>query len=42
MNWAENVFTYPEYESLKALAENKHLTLKETDAIIRGELYAKR
>lgn len=37
-----NVFTYPEYESLKALAENKHLTLKETDAIIRGELYAKR
>ena len=35
-------FIYPEYESLKELAKQNNLTLKETDAIIRGELYAKR
>ena len=35
-------FIYPEYDSLKELAKQNNLTLKETDAIIRGELYAKR
>lgn len=35
-------FIYPEYESLKELAYKNNLTLKETDAIIRGELNVKR
>ena len=35
-------FIYPEYESLKGLAKQNNLTLKETDAVIRGELNAKR
>lgn len=30
---------YPEYESLKALAEAKQLPLKVVEAIVRGELY---
>lgn len=35
----EESFVYPEYESLRKLAEEHHLTLKEVDARIRGEIY---
>lgn len=35
----EGSFIYPEYESLKKLAAEHHLTLKEVDGRIRGEIY---
>ncbi len=35
-------FVYPEYDSLKALAQAQHLPLKTVDAVVRGELFKER